>query len=106
MKDPPHHTKDPLPQQQVEESVKKDPPHHTKDPAPSEKGTETIRKDPPHHTKFPPSGSGSKSGLMEITSYYILWDSYLPLEFNRETGWAHFLERVLEDQSDRTGAGA
>lgn len=92
MKDPPHQNKDP-------QGGMKDHPHQNKDPG-------SGRKDPPHQNKFPPGGGAGKSSPMEITSYYILWDSYVPLEFNRETGWANFLERVLEDQSDRTGAGA
>jgi hypothetical protein len=98
-KDPPHQEKDPPHQQ-------KDPPHQEKDPPHQEKDPGSVKKDPPHHEKFPPSGSGGKSSQMEITSYYILWDSYLPLEFNKETGWANFLENVLEDQSDKTGEGA
>jgi hypothetical protein len=42
---------------------------------------------------------------MAITSYYILWDSYVPLAFNKATGWADFLARVLPDDSYQTGAG-
>ena len=89
MKDPPHQNKDP-------QGEMKDPPHQNKDPG-------SGRKDPPHQNKFPPDG---RSSPMEITSYYILWDSYVPLEFNQQTGWANFLHQVLVDQTDQTGAGA
>jgi hypothetical protein len=88
MKDPPHSSKDPG-------SGMKDPPHSSKDPG-------SQRKDPPHSSKFP---GGAGPAPMEITSYYILWDSYVPLEFNKATGWADFLARVLADDSDLTGAG-
>jgi cysteine peptidase C11 family protein len=100
-KDPPHSRKDPgggMPDPAANEdpgSVMKDPPHQKKDP-PHQK------KDPPHQKKFP---GGAGPAPMEITSYYILWDSYVPLEFNKATGWADFLARVLADDSDQTGAG-
>jgi hypothetical protein len=88
MKDPPHQHKDPG-------SGMKDPPHQHKDPG-------SGRKDPPHQHKDP--GGAGASG-MAITSYYILWDSYVPLAFNKATGWADFLARVLADDSYQTGAG-
>ena len=88
MKDPPHSGKDPG-------SEMKDPPHSGKDPG-------SGRKDPPHSGKDP---SGASPSGMQITSYYILWDSYVPLEFNKATGWSTFLERVLADDRDQTGAG-
>ncbi len=102
MKDPPHSSKDPG-------SGRKDPPHSSKDPGSgmkdpphSSKDPGSGRKDPPHSSKFP---GGAGPAPMEITSYYILWDSYVPLEFNKATGWADFLARVLADDSDQTGAG-
>ena len=74
----------------------KDPPHSKKDPPHS-------KKDPPHSKKSP---RGAGQAPMEITSYYVLWNSYVPLEFNQVTGWADFLARVLADDSDQEGAAA
>ena len=74
----------------------KDPPHSKKDPPHS-------KKDPPHSKKSP---CGAGQAPMEITSYYVLWNSYVPLEFNQVTGWADFLARVLADDSDQEGAAA
>ena len=71
----------------------KDPPHSKKDPPHS-------KKDPPHSKKSP---RGAGQAPMEITSYYVLWNSYVPLEFNQVTGWADFLARVLADGSDQEG---
>jgi Clostripain family len=55
--------------------IHKDPPHHA--------------KDPPHNGKFPPGSPGT------ITSYHILWDSYVELSFNKETAWADLVKRLL-----------
>jgi hypothetical protein len=80
----------------------KDPPHHNKDPGSGTEDSPRQRKDPPHHNK---DLGGAGSSGMAITSYYILWDSYVPLAFNKTTGWADFLARVLADDSYQTGAG-
>jgi hypothetical protein len=55
--------------------IHKDPPHGS--------------KDPPHGSKFPPGSPGT------ITSYHILWDSYVELMFNKETGWAELIKQLL-----------
>jgi hypothetical protein len=84
---------------------KKDPPHSKKDPPHSKKDPPHSKKDPPHskkdppHSKKDPGGAGSNTGT--ITSYHILWDSYIELQFNKETGWANFVANLLADESDQ-----
>jgi hypothetical protein len=108
-KDPPSTHKDPPSTHKDPPSTHKDPPSTHKDPGNgrrdlpyTHKGPGSGRKDPPHSRKDP-GGVGSSG--MAITSYYILWDSYVPLAFNKATGWADFLARVLPDNSYQTGAG-
>jgi hypothetical protein len=101
-KDPPGTHKDPPGTHKDPGSEMKDPPGTHKDPGSGRKDPPGTHKDPPGTHKFP---GGAGPSPMEITSYYILWDSYVPLEFNKATGWADFLARVLADDSDQTGAG-
>jgi hypothetical protein len=86
-KDPPH--------------SKKDPPHSKKDPPHSKKDPPHSKKDPPHSKKDPPHSKKDPGGAGTITSYQILWDSYIELQFNKETGWANFVAKLLAAGSDQ-----
>jgi hypothetical protein len=103
MKDPPHGSKDPG-------GEMKDPPHGSKDPGGEMKDPPHGSKDPGGEMKDPPHGSKDPrrrtSPASEITSYYVLWNSYIPLAFNQATGWADFLARVLAVDSHQKGAAA
>ena len=62
-----------------------------------------AEKDPPHGPKFPP---GSADSPTQITSYQIIWSSYVELDFNAKTGWSTLLARLLEGEIDQSAINA
>jgi hypothetical protein len=67
-------------------------PLHKEFSAGDRKFTPHSRKFPPHSGKFPPH-SGKNAA---IQGNEILWDRYVALEFNNDTGWADFVKQFWE----------
>ena len=58
------------------------------------------RKFPPNSGKFPPNSGefapNRQKPEPQIKAWEILWDHYIALQFNKDTGWADFVREFVE----------